>query len=807
MITLDASFNTGIGRAELRDMYLTGTTGVNWDLQTVGGVGAQAVLELHNVQMNGTLTFKGRSNDIDQINIHNAYIFNSATIDTASSNLIRDFGLSGNLTISANQASTAAYVTGLMCFGNLVTSATIGNNNIILKGSTILGTVSGNGAVTIAADPASLPALVANATMIGGAAITPIANAAYNKFEPGTPANWSVAPTIVSQALNLLAADKQNLLVNSAGLAAALSDETGTGLAVFATSPTLVTPNLGTPSALVGTNITGTAAGLSIGGNAATASALAANPSDCAAGTKAISIDAAGNLTCSAVSLTVDVSGILPVANGGTNANTALGGFNNLSPLSTKGDVLVHNGTNNIRLPVGADTFVLSANSAQASGLEWIAIPSAPVSSVFGRVGAVVSANGDYTASQVTNVAAGGIAAVTVQAAINELDSEKEPNITATTSADYYRGDKTFQPLNAAVIGSVLTGYTSGAGVVAATDSILQAIQKLNGNIAASVTGVSSVFGRSGAVVSANGDYTASQVTNVAAGNIAAVEVQAAINELDSEKQALLVNSAGLAAALSDESGTGLAVFNNSPTLITPALGTPSALVGTNITGTASALNIGGNAATATALAANPTDCAANNYAISIDASGNLTCAVVSAVQVSNTPAGNIAAVTVQAAIDELDSEKQAGPISGDATTPSTASGVITFATVNGNVGSFTNANITVNAKGLITAASNGSAGSSISSSNISGNTTGAGTGQVTYFVDTSGGAVTFTLPAAASFTSVIFIVKNITIGGANNVNVARTGADLIEGGTTDTVTPGAVMGYQSNGTNWYVLQ
>jgi hypothetical protein len=37
------------------------------------------------------------------------------------------------------------------------------------------------------------------------------------------------------------------------------------------TSPTLVTPNLGTPSALVGTNITGTAAGLSIGGNAATA--------------------------------------------------------------------------------------------------------------------------------------------------------------------------------------------------------------------------------------------------------------------------------------------------------------------------------------------------------------------------------------------------------------------------------------------------------------------------------------------------------------------------------------------------------
>lgn len=40
---------------------------------------------------------------------------------------------------------------------------------------------------------------------------------------------------------------------------------TGTGGLVRATSPTLVTPNLDTPSALVGTNITGTAAGLTAG--------------------------------------------------------------------------------------------------------------------------------------------------------------------------------------------------------------------------------------------------------------------------------------------------------------------------------------------------------------------------------------------------------------------------------------------------------------------------------------------------------------------------------------------------------------
>jgi len=48
---------------------------------------------------------------------------------------------------------------------------------------------------------------------------------------------------------------------------------------------------------------------------------------------------------------------------------------------------------------------------------------------------------------------------------------------------------------NAAVIGKVLTGYVSGAGTVAATDNILQAIQKLNGNV---VTGANLVWNLTG---------------------------------------------------------------------------------------------------------------------------------------------------------------------------------------------------------------------------------------------------------------------------------------------------------------------
>lgn len=57
------------------------------------------------------------------------------------------------------------------------------------------------------------------------------------------------------------AATGNSFLIN--GLAATAN--TGTGAVVRATSPTLVTPALGTPTALVGTNITGTASGLTAG--------------------------------------------------------------------------------------------------------------------------------------------------------------------------------------------------------------------------------------------------------------------------------------------------------------------------------------------------------------------------------------------------------------------------------------------------------------------------------------------------------------------------------------------------------------
>jgi hypothetical protein len=59
-------------------------------------------------------------------------------------------------------------------------------------------------------------------------------------------------------------------------------------------------------------------------------------------------------------------------------------------------------------------------------------------------------------------------------------------------------------------------------------------------------------------------------------------------------------SSANLASAVSDETGSGALVFANSPTLVTPALGTPSSGTVTNLTGTAS-ININGTVGATTA--------------------------------------------------------------------------------------------------------------------------------------------------------------------------------------------------------------
>ena len=68
------------------------------------------------------------------------------------------------------------------------------------------------------------------------------------------------------------------------------------------------------------------------------------------------------------------------------------------------------------------------------SGSTYIEISPSAVTSVFGRSGVIAAQSGDYSAAQVSNTPAGNLSSVTVQAAINELDSEKQP-VDATLTA------------------------------------------------------------------------------------------------------------------------------------------------------------------------------------------------------------------------------------------------------------------------------------------------------------------------------------------------------------------------------------
>lgn len=70
----------------------------------------------------------------------------------------------------------------------------------------------------------------------------------------------------------------------------------------------------------------------------------------------------------------ISLTGTIPIANGGTGETTDVAAFDALAPTTTKGDIIVYDGTDNIRLGVGAHSYVLTADSTTASGLTWSSV-------------------------------------------------------------------------------------------------------------------------------------------------------------------------------------------------------------------------------------------------------------------------------------------------------------------------------------------------------------------------------------------------------------------------------------------------
>lgn len=115
-------------------------------------------------------------------------------------------------------------------------------------------------------------------------------------------------------------------------------------------------------------------------------------------------------------------------------------------------------------------SFILKGdNPTLLSDWQELLTPTSAVTTVFGRNGAIVSQTGDYTADQISETTTRKFQSANQQAfndATSSIQTQlnaKQANIAAGTTAQYFRGDKTWQTLDKAAAGLANVDNTTDA--------------------------------------------------------------------------------------------------------------------------------------------------------------------------------------------------------------------------------------------------------------------------------------------------------------------------------------------------------